>query len=138
MSNANKMVKELLRLGTYLQREGARVTREFGLTQQQFVILVAIKEQGPISQKGITSELLYEKSSVSKCVTRLLSLELVKISRDKDDSRVAICRITDKGRDVVEKCMNIMKFWNDDWLQSIPDSELHNVVKILETIGPMK
>ncbi len=60
MSYANKMVIELLRLGAYLQREGARVTREFGLAQQQFVVLVAVKEQGPVSQKAILSDLLYE------------------------------------------------------------------------------
>ncbi|SDK95144.1 DNA-binding transcriptional regulator, MarR family [Maridesulfovibrio ferrireducens] len=138
MSTSNQMVMELLRLGTYLQREGARISREFELTQQQFVILVVIKNQGPISQKEILSDLLYEKSNVSKSITRLTSLGMVKTSKEKKDSRVVMCEVTDKGRDVVKKCMKTMKTWNEKWLEQISDTDLKQMVKTLSSIGAMK
>ncbi|ACS80425.1 MarR family winged helix-turn-helix transcriptional regulator [Maridesulfovibrio salexigens] len=138
MSYANKMVIELLRLGAYLQREGARVTREFGLAQQQFVVLVAVKEQGPVSQKAILSDLLYEKSNVSKSIARLSALGLIQTSRSVDDSRVVLCEVTEEGRDVVERCMVKMKALNEKWLQHIPEYELRQVVKVLGAIRPME
>ncbi|TIH18526.1 MarR family transcriptional regulator [Marinifilum sp. JC120] len=136
MSNANRMVIELLRLGAYLQREGGRITREFGLAQQQFVVLVAIKEQGPVSQKAILSDLLYEKSNVSKSISRLSALGLIQTSRSEKDSRVVLCEVTDEGREIVERCMIIMKASNEKWLQHIPEDELEQVVKVLSTIRP--
>ncbi|NDV26366.1 MarR family winged helix-turn-helix transcriptional regulator [Desulfovibrio sp. JC010] len=137
MSNANKMVIELLRLGAYLQREGARLTREFGLAQQQFVVLVAIKEQGPVSQKAILSDLLYEKSNVSKSISRLSSLGLIKTFKSDEDSRFVLCEVTNEGREVVEQCMVKMKALNEKWLQHIPEHELEQMVKVLGTIRPM-
>ena len=137
MSHSNRMVIELLRLGAYLQREGARITREFGLAQQQFVVLVAIKEQGPVSQKAILSDLLYEKSNVSKSISRLSALGYVQTSRSEEDSRVVLCEVTEEGRKVVEKCMAVMKASNEKWLQHIPEYELGQVVKVLKAIRPL-
>lgn len=138
MSNANRMVMELLRLGAYLQREGTRMSRKFGLTQQQFVVLVAVKEHGPLSQKDILSDLLYEKSNVSKCISRLVSLGMVEVSRKEEDSRVVMCEATEEGRNTVDMCMKTMKSWNETWLQQITSNDLKQVVNILGKIGQNK
>ena len=132
------VVKELLRLGVYLQREGARMTREHDLTQQQFVVLVAIKEQGPVSQKEIVSELLLEKSNVSKSISRLEKLGMVEVRRGDRDSRVVLCEATDVGRDMVEACMGTMKAWNRKWLQNIPQEDLAHLWSVLRVLGAMK
>lgn len=138
MSLPDKMVMELLRLGAYLQREGARMSREYGLSQQHYVVLVVINEHGPISQKAIMSDLLYEKSNVSKAISNLSALGLVETSRGAEDSRVVMCTTTTEGRNVVAQCMRTMRTWNSAWLRQVPDSDLEHAVDILRTIGPME
>lgn len=138
MVDANMMVKELLRLGAYLQREGARMAREFGLTQQQFVVLVAVKEQGPIAQKGIVSDLLYEKSNVSKSIAKLEKLGMVETRRGDLDSRVVVCEVTDEGRKVVSSCMEVMQEWNRKWLCDVATEDLATAWRVLRGLGQMK
>ncbi len=138
MTNADRMVKELLRLGVYLQREGARMTREYGLTQQQFVVLVAVKEQGPVSQKEIVSDLLYEKSNVSKCISRLDGLGYVATRRSDEDGRRMVCEATDEGRTVVASCMKVMRRSNARWLQGVSEEDLAAACKVLRELGPME
>lgn len=137
MVDANMVVRELLRLGAYLQREGARMTREYGLTQQQFVVLVVVREQGPISQKEIVSDLLYEKSNVSKSITRLEKLGLVSTRRGDEDSRVVLCEATEQGEQVVKSCMQTMKEGNERWLRHVRQDDLTQVWKVLRELGPM-
>ncbi len=138
MTDANRMVKELLRLGVYLQREGARMTRKYGLTQQQFVVLVAVKEQGPVTQKEIVSDLLYEKSNVCKCISRLDALGFVSTRRSDEDGRCMECEVTDEGRKVVASCMRVMRQSNERWLQGVPERDLSAALKVLRGLGPVE
>lgn len=137
MVDANMMVRELLRLGAYLQREGARVTREYGLTQQQFVVLVTIAEQGPVSQKDIVSDYLLEKSNVSKSVTRLEALNLVSTSRSDKDSRIVLCEPTEQGKRVARECGDVFKALNARWLAGVSQDELADALKVLRKLQPM-
>lgn len=110
------------------------MVREYGLTQQQFVVLVAVSEQGPVSQKEIVSDLLYEKSNVSKSVSRLVRLGLVSTSKGEVDSRVVMCEVTEAGRGVVGRCMRLMKEWNEQWLQGVSQDDLEQVWRVLSSL----
>ena len=138
MVDANMVVRELLRLGAYLQREGARVTREYGLTQQQFVVLVTIAEQGPVAQKGIVSDYLLEKSNVSKSVAKLEALNLVATRRSEEDSRVVLCEVTEQGKRVAEQCGGVFKELNVKWLAGVSQDEMAAVWKVLRKMQPME
>ena len=82
-----QIVKSLLRLGVFLQREGNRIVSDFGLNQQQLVVLKEIQEKGPVSQREICSELLLEKSNVSKIVGKLYSQGYITVSHSERDNR---------------------------------------------------
>lgn len=138
MVDANMMVRELLRLGAYLQREGGRVTREYGLTQQQFVVLVTISEQGPVSQKDIVSDYLLEKSNVSKSVARLEALKLITTRRSEKDSRVVLCELTGQGKRVAEQCGGVFKELNVRWLAGVSQEELAAAWKVLRKLKPLE
>ena len=134
MTRESALVAELLRLGVFLARTGGRLAAEFGLSQQQFVILKAVEERGPVSQKRVRSALLFERSNVSKAVGRLRNLELIEVSRSPDDGRVTLLEITDRGRSVVDACMGVFEEWNRIWSRQLKAQEIDRAVSLLRKL----
>ena len=137
MADSDMLVRELLRLGVYLQREGARMAREYGLTQQQFVVLLSVREQGPVAQREIVSDLLFEKSNVSKSIARLEKMGFVSTCRGTEDARTVLCEITARGERVAGECVRVMKRWNARWLRHLGSKELTGTLQALRGLGPM-
>jgi len=129
-----KIVKSLLRLGAYLQREGDRLLSSFSLTQQQFVVLKEIQEKGPLSQKQICSGLLFEKSNVSKIVKKLEAAGLIQRTVSPGDGRVDLVSVTRKGEKVIGLCMARLDVWNRRWLRPLPAVDVDNTVAMLEQL----
>ncbi|VAX25823.1 hypothetical protein MNBD_NITROSPINAE02-1836 [hydrothermal vent metagenome] len=71
---------------------------DFGLNQQQFIVLNTINHREPVSRKDICSNLLFEKSNVSKIVKKFKSPGYVQVSRFPDDKRVDMLQVTRSGR----------------------------------------
>lgn len=129
-----QIVKSLLRLGAFLQREGNRIVRDFGLNQQQLVVLKEIQEKGPVSQREICSELLLEKSNVSKIVGKLYSQGYINVSHSERDNRRSILTVTAKGNSILDRCMERLNQWNSEWLRPMSARELNNTVGILSRL----
>ncbi len=125
------IVRSLLRLGAFLQREGNRLLSGHGLSQQQFVVLKEIEERGPLSQKEICSQLLLEKSNVSKTVKKLVRSGLVDRKPSPDDNRISSLMITAKGLEVVSQCMEVLDQWNREWLKALSGKELEGAAAAL-------
>ena len=92
------IVRHLMRLGAFMEREGSRALIPTNLTHQQFLVLSRISEQGSLSQKDLCDKMLYEKSNVSRIIKRLHSLGLILIVPDIEDARRQVINPTDKGR----------------------------------------
>jgi len=118
------IVRQLLRLGAFLQREGDRVAVSFGLNQQQFVVLKEIQEKGPVTQKEICSEFLFEKPHVSKIIKKLKAVGLISMTASSDDGRSRLCMITAKGERTVKECMELLNRWNRSWLSPLTKNDL--------------
>ena len=88
--NAWDIVKDMLRMGSALYRNGDRIAGAYGLNQQQFIVLSEIVNSGPINQKQLVGEMIIEKSSLSKIVKKLKSLDLVTSTSSPDDGRAIV------------------------------------------------
>ena len=128
---SNRIVIDLLRIGAYLQRAGNRISGDYGLTQQQFVVLNEIAVKGPLSQKAIVGSLLFEKSNVSKIVSKLKTLNLIDVATSTDDARITILTATPYGDDLWKNCMHDFDAWNKDWLSSLVDAKTNQVLYAL-------
>ncbi len=132
-----QIVQHSLRLGAYLQREGNRILHDFDLNQQQFIVLKRIEEKGPLSQKSICSDLLFEKSNISKITGKLISLNLVSMSYSADDNRVSVLTITGKGKNVVVACMKKLNQWNSKWLTPLSKEEASQTLTVLNKLNAL-
>jgi DNA-binding MarR family transcriptional regulator len=128
------VVKHLLLLGSFLQREASRLLEAHGLNQQQFVVLKEIDERGPLHQKELCSALLFEKSNVSKIVAKLVHLRLLDVGAPPDDARKTVLSATPRGRAVVGVAMRALDRWNAAWLAALEDREVASVLAALEKL----
>ncbi len=125
------IVKQLLRLGVFLQREGSRLLSGLGMNQQQFVVLKEIEEKGPLSQKEICSELLLEKSNVSKIIRKLESEGLTETAFLQEDSRIRLLTVTKRGKKIINQGMQMLGEWNNKWLESLPERDIKHASDVL-------
>ncbi|MBI5870994.1 MAG: MarR family transcriptional regulator [Actinobacteria bacterium] len=128
------IVKGLLLLGAFLQRQAGRALVDFGINQQQFVVLKEIGERGPINQKDLCSALLFQKSNISKIVAKLERLGLVRREVDSDDNRVTPVSLSKKGQEVIRLGMDSLNQWNMAWLDSLSKAEIERIATSLEKL----
>lgn len=124
--NENKIqiVRTLLQIGAYLQKTGNRITKRFGLTQQQFVVLNEIVKRESINQKQIVGALLLEKSNVSKIVKKLHAAKLINVATSSADARSVVLCPAKKGINVWKACMCNFNEWNVTWLDPLGRDEI--------------
>ncbi len=130
----SRLVITLLKLGAYLTRTGGRLMGQYGISQQQSVILIAVDEQGPISQKEIISSLLLERSNVSKAVTILEDMGLLNTRKSEEDGRRVLVETTSKGHKMAQDCLNTYEKWNCIWLDGVSKKEINRAIAILSQL----
>lgn len=136
MDRSHHIIKILLRLGGILHKTGNRITEEFGITQQQFVLLTEVVEKKEVNQKQIVSELLLEKSNVSKIVKKLHGVDFISVSKSPYDMRTTILKPTPKGLQVHKACMEKLNTWNSACLEKLDEKkarEVHDALVTLQT-----
>lgn len=137
MDAEKEFVIELLRTGAFLIREGGRIADWFGLSQQQFVVLRAIAGRPgemPLTQKQLRLELMYEKSNISKAVSRLVAMGYVSTEPSARDGRAKHLRVTEQGADVARRGMEAFDAWTEKWLGGVGPSRLHLAADLLRSL----
>ena len=81
--------------------------REFGLTESQLGILEALYHVGPLPQGQICQKILKSGSNVTTVVDNLERAKLVQRMRDKDDRRVQVVHLTERGRELIARAFPV-------------------------------
>ncbi len=133
-SQRSDIIKRLLLLGAFLQRHAGRELADLGINQQQFVVLKEIEQREPVNQKDLCSALLFQKSNVSKIVSKIELMGLVKRQVDAADNRMNLFSLSKKGRDAVREGMKRLDRWNTAWLESLPAADTASIAAALEKL----
>ena len=75
---------------------------KYGITTEQWRVLVCIRSRGPLRPSDLASMLERSPNSVSMLVDRMVKAGLVRRTRDRKDRRTVFVSMTDKGREAVE------------------------------------
>jgi len=118
------IIGKLLNIGGMLERKGNQLLLPFNLNQQQFSILFSIEQERKVNQKNMINKLVLEKAHVSKVVKKLSSMGLIEIEPSAEDKRSSWMVITEKGKNTVKECMQIIHKWNEDWISEIDNEQL--------------
>jgi DNA-binding MarR family transcriptional regulator len=97
-------VSEILRTGDHLQGCLNEVLKPFGVSFTQYTALCIVRdEEAGIASSAIGERMFTRDSDVTRLVDRLVGRGLVERSRDGADRRVVRVRLTQGGKDLVER-----------------------------------
>lgn len=128
------IVRSLLAIGSELHRNGDKIVGEYGLNQQQFVVLSEIVDRGPVNQSQLIGGLVIEKSNLSKIAKKLKAQGLIDTSPSPDDGRATLLSVTGAGQAVWKDCMDRLSMWTTDWLRPLSPAEVTGVIQVLERL----
>ena len=109
--------------------------KPLGITIQQFNVLRILRGQHPkgITTSDIRSRMLDKMSDASRMVDRLERLGFVEKFRNKDDKRLVVVKITDKGLKLLEDVKSAeAEVLN--WAKSLNSEEAKELNRLLDKI----
>lgn len=80
---------------------------ELGLTYPQYLVMLALWERDALSVGELGKSLVLESNTLTPLLKRMEAADFVMRNRDKDDERVVIVSLTDKGKQLEEKAHDI-------------------------------
>ncbi|MGA0568386.1 MarR family winged helix-turn-helix transcriptional regulator [Rathayibacter sp. KR2-224] len=83
------------------------VLEPLGLTHPQYLVMLALWEESPRTVAGIGRELQLEPATLSPLLKRLEASGLLTRERDANDERMLRVTLTEKGRRLREKALDV-------------------------------
>lgn len=80
---------------------------ELNLTYTQYIVMIVLWEEQKASVKHIGNRLHLDSGTLTPLLKKLEAMELIKRYRDKNDDRVVIAELTEKGTSLKEKAIDI-------------------------------
>ena len=80
---------------------------KYGLTFTQYIAMLVVWEYEKITVKEMGQKLHLDSGTLTPVLKKLLSMELIDKYRDKDDDRVVIVEVTEKGRKMKEEIIEV-------------------------------
>ncbi|WP_186446194.1 MarR family winged helix-turn-helix transcriptional regulator [Paenibacillus cremeus] len=100
----------------------------------QYIFLMAIAIQQPITQKALSEKLLIDKTTTAKAITKLEAEGYVRREADPTDNRYQLLYLTESGREVVPKVQEALSRVKNKTRKGITDEEYDLLVDLLRTV----
>ncbi|UUZ86145.1 MarR family winged helix-turn-helix transcriptional regulator [Paenibacillus sp. P26] len=100
----------------------------------QYIFLMAIAFQRPITQKALSEKLLIDKTTTAKAISKLEAEGYVRREADPADNRYHLLYLTDSGRDVVPKVQEALARVKNKTRQGITDEQYDLLLSLLKIV----
>jgi len=120
-----------------MQRHTAIFTTRMteGLTQTQFAALAKLYELGPSSQNQLGRHIYLDAATIKGVVDRLAVRGFLTAVADPTDRRRRAVTLTERGRTVTEKAMQVAADITAATLEPLGEDERETVVQLLRKLG---
>ena len=110
---------------------------ELDLTYTQYITMMVLWEYGNITVKGLGDMLFLDSGTLTPLLKKLETKKYIARNRDDNDERNVIISITDKGKGLKKKALNVpMQIGKCINLSEKEAKELYKLLyKLLENIG---
>ena len=108
---------------------------KYGLTYTQYIAMLVVWEYEKITVKEMGQKLHLDSGTLTPVLKKLLLMELIDKYRDKDDDRVVIVELTEKGREMKDEIIEVPEKMYCNFSKNIEDAiELKRLLdNLLET-----
>ncbi|UKS29531.1 MarR family transcriptional regulator [Paenibacillus sp. HWE-109] len=100
----------------------------------QYIFLMAIAFQQPITQKELSEKLFIDKTTTAKAITKLEAEGYVRREVDPADNRYHLLYLTDSGREVVPKVQEALARVKNKTRNGITDEEYDLLLRLLTIV----
>ena len=121
----------MARLGRARMRDGLA---GFDMTMPQIRTLYFLS-RGPQRMKDISDHLMRGMPSATSMIDRLVRKEYVERVPDPSDRRVVLCRITDPGREMLDRFSRMGAVRFEAIAESLTDDELNKIAPALDLLA---
>ena len=127
-------IPELLtNLTTHYNALFRQYSSRLSLTAPQAFHLLSIPVDG-ISMSGLANKLGLDTSTLTRNIQKLEKLDLVRRKQDRNDKRILVVYLTDKGRGKVEKIEESLLDLNFSMMKYIDLDDQENIPEMLEKL----
>ena len=127
-------IPELLtNLTTHYNAIFRQYSSRLSLTASQAFHLLSIPVDG-ISMSGLANKLGLDTSTLTRNIQKLEKLDLVRRKQDRNDKRILVVYLTDKGRRKVEKIEESLLDLNFSMMKYIDLDDQENIPEMLEKL----
>lgn len=118
-----RLLLEVFRFNGVLLAEGDRMTRDLGLSSARWQVMGAI-DRGPRTVARIAREMGLARQSVQRSVDRLAADGLVVLEDNPHHKRAKLVRLSDEGRDRLDRVSALQKAWANDISEEVAAEDL--------------
>ena len=113
----------------------SRALRPLGLTAPMWRVLHGLHEGGPSSVGDLAIHAAFERSYVSRLVSKLSELGLVSTKGDKTDRRFVHVSLTREGRVVHLKALDIVLRLNEESVKTVSEDDIKVLCEVMDRIA---
>lgn len=106
----------------------------FELGSGQFSFLITINENEGITMKALAKSGAYDKALVTKAVSKLVDLGLVRSVINEEDKRERFLYTTDKTKEIMKDLYLIRRDWFASLVKGLSDDEVEEYLRIEQII----
>ena len=141
MGNGSKQMSAnwpIRRMSHIVDRHLLNITkalRPHGLTAPMWRVLNGLAEGGDSSVGDLAMHTAFERSYVSRLVSRMVDLGLVKTGGDAADKRFRNVTLTDEGRAKQAAAVGLVQRLNQDSLKGLNEAEVRTLTKLIDKVA---
>jgi DNA-binding MarR family transcriptional regulator len=105
-----------------------------GITGSQFFVLKKISNKGRLTVSEVADELGVSLSAITALVDRLVKGGLAVRSRDGQDRRLVWLEATEKGEEILKKCIEGRRKVASKYFGKLPEEDLEKMIEIYEKV----
>jgi DNA-binding MarR family transcriptional regulator len=108
---------------------------EYGISLAQISVLMRLYYRGPSSILEMRQELYGSRAAATQMVEKLVQMGLIERSEDADDRRVKQIRLSEKGRETVQRGIVARRQWMADLVEAFSAQEQARMAEMLKQMS---
>ena len=124
----------VMRTSDFLHRAFQRETRDWGVTSTQYNVLRILRGAQPrgLTCAAIGSRMITAEPDITRLLSRLKALKLVRQHRDRHDRRVVWTQISEDGLDLLRSMDPVIDRLPRELLGHVKQEEVKELIRLLE------
>src|SRR5579862_3040288 len=124
----------VMRTADCVQRAFQRATREWGVTSTQYNVLRILRGAHPsgLTCTAIGSRMITADPDITRLLSRLKNLKLIRQQRDRHDRRVLWTHISDSGLELLRQMDPVIQEAPKELLHQLDEKQVAQLTELLE------